>query len=405
MDLQGVNLQGADLSGAKLSLTNLSEADLKNATLRGAVLGGADFAGADLRGADLTDAQLAGAYLKEALLDQEVSSAEPYEPEKLPRTLPEEMPEDKSNIGEKGTVPEPSSQPSVQEEIISEPVQEVGEKKKAVTLPDIKGRAEATLRSKELIPIAEAQVTGPGQSDDLSDAARAKKKSSGLDDIPVIDTGPDQDKKDRDEVEETELSLWDTFASLFGSDTGKKKTAEKAPAESAVAKKERADQQEQLHQPARRQEVSAIPEHAFPQTRSESDRQEPGGEQQVYSVETFAQSRVRMQTLIEKLHKEKRCVACDLSGADLTDEDLEEADLERADLSGARLEDADLRGANLKGVNFTDANLKNADLRKADLYRADFTDADLTGARLEGALLDSTEFGGAVGAKQEAAHE
>ncbi|MCI5210359.1 MAG: pentapeptide repeat-containing protein, partial [Candidatus Electrothrix sp. ATG2] len=116
MDLQGVNLQGANLSGAKLSLTNLSKANLKNAILQGAVLGGADFAGADLRGADLTDAQLAGAYLNEARLDQEIPQEEPYEPE----DVPEEIPEENSDIGEKRTLPDPSSQPSPQEGISPE---------------------------------------------------------------------------------------------------------------------------------------------------------------------------------------------------------------------------------------------------------------------------------------------
>lgn len=124
-----------------------------------------------------------------------------------------------------------------------------------------------------------------------------------------------------------------------------------------------------------------------------------------YSVETFAQSRIRLQGLIDKLLEKRRCVACDLAGADLRNQDLEEVDLERADFTGAQLEGTDLRAANLKGVQFTDANLKNADLREADLYQADFSNANLTGAQLEGALTDSTDFSGSIGARLEEAQE
>ncbi len=182
------------------------------------------------------------------------------------------------------------------------------------------------------------------------------------------------------------MSLWDTFTSLFGSDAAAQKKTEKG----AVEK--------------RRPDLKASEIQVVAQEKKDV---QSAAQQQVgaYTVETFAQSRARLQTLVDRLHEEKRCVACELAGADLAGEDLEEVDLERADLSGAKLEGTDLRAANLKGVNFTAANLKNADLRKADLYLADFTDADLTGAQLQGALVDSTTFTGAIGAQVEAAQE
>ncbi|MDU9047643.1 MAG: pentapeptide repeat-containing protein [Candidatus Electrothrix sp. Rat3] len=440
MDLREADLQGADLSEAKLNLTNLSKANLKNAVLRGAALGGADFAGADLRGVDLTDAQLAGAYLKEALLDKEIIPEKPYEPEELPEALPEvvERPETSTQASTQAS-PQPPAQelitpeqeqeadaaaPAAEEEVQEEEIlpstvpsadlgdealrpaetpaddrsagieessavfaspepsektaQESGEKEKEAVrlselpeskLPDIEGRTATTVRSKELVPIAEAQVVNADRSDNLNlsntlpEIVQSEKKSVGLDQIPVIDTAPEQ-KKSGAEGGEAELSLWDTFTSLFGSDTADKEKTDKA------AEKSGAEQQVQA-----------------------------------YTVETFEQRRAGVRTLLKKLHKEKRCVACDLAGADLTGEDLEEVDLERADLSGAKLERTDLRAANLKGVNFTDANLKKADLRKADLYLADFTNADLAGAQLHGALIDSTTFTGAVGVQVEAAHE
>ncbi|CAK8719020.1 hypothetical protein KKHLCK_08190 [Candidatus Electrothrix laxa] len=444
MDLREADLQGADLSRAKLNLTNLSKANLKNTVLRGAALGGADFSGADLRGADLTNAQLAGAYFKEAILDQKIIPEKPYEPKELPKTLPDEVElpeasevEDAAQEALKIAIPviqkslssaqklitldpKPDAVPSDFEEDEAlrpakiaadmyahtptdtsggikerstessaafvppeQPVKaahEFGEKKKKVVrlpeLPDIAGRTATTVRPKELVPIAEAQIVNSGraasQLDTLpdTDTAQAESKSAGLDDIPVIDTAPEQETG-KVVTEETEPSIWKSFTSLFSSDT----SAEKKKTEKAVTQKEK----------------------DMPST----------AQQQVgaYTVETFGQSRARVQTLVNKLHKKRRCVSCDLAGADLAAKDLEEVDLERADLSGAKLEKADLRAANLKGVNFTDANLKNADLRKADLYLADFTNADLTGAQLQGALIDSTTFTGAIGAKVEAAHE
>jgi uncharacterized protein YjbI with pentapeptide repeats len=444
MDLQGADLHGADLSGAKLNLTDLSKADLKNAKLRGASLGGADLAGADLRGADLTDAQLAGAYLKETLLDRKIVPEKPYEPEELPEALPEEIksetPEESSDreqvervdfpeASTQGTplppaqeliTPEPKSdavisdvekeevlppsaeisadtsagveenieensaavfnppEPSVPSELPEQPaktVQAFEKKKNAVTLPEIERRTATTVRPKELVPLAEVQIetqtVHPGQSgnppDTLPETTQAEKKSAGLHDIPVIDSAPEQ-KKGEVTTEKTEPGLWETFTSLFGSDTADKEKTGKQAGKAA---------------------------------------DKSGAKQQVgtYTVETFEQRRAGLQTLIKKLHKEKRCVACDLAGAQLADQDLEEVDLERADLSGAQLEKANLRAANLKGTNFTDANLKNADLRKADLYLADFTHADLTGAQLQGALLDSTNFSGAIGIKVEAARK
>ncbi len=432
MDLQEANLQGADLSEAKLNLTNLSKANLKNAVLRGAALGGADFAGADLRGVDLTDAQLAGAYLKEALLDQEITPEKPYEPEELPEALPEEveLPEASTQI-----LPLPSAQelitlepepdavapaaeeeeslpsaeipadasagieessavfaPSQPSELPEEPVKTVQKfrekKKEGVRLPDIEGRVATTVRPKELAFIAEVQIVDPDQADNLPDTlldtAKAEGKSAGLDDIPVIDTASEQEKSGAED-EETELSLWNTFASLFSSDTAEKE--EKGVPSTA-----------QQQAPMISAQVPAQPE-------SNEERAGTGQQVGAYTVETFGQSQVRLQALVDKLHEEKCCVSCDLAGADLAGKDLEEVDLERADLSGAQLEKTDLRAANLKGVNFTDANLKNADLRGADLYLADFTDADLTGAQLQGALLDSTTFIGAIGAKVEAAQE
>jgi len=459
MDLQEADLQGADLSEAKLNLTNLSKANLKNAVLRGAALGGADFAGADLRGADLTDAQLAGAYLKEALLDQEITSEKPYEPEELPEILHEEvelpeasppppaqelitpepepdavapaaeeeevqeekilpstvpsadsgeetlrpaedLPADRSAGIEESSAVLDSSEPSDLPEQPAKTAQESGEKKKEAVrlpeLPDIEGRTATTVRPKELVPIAEAQIVNPGRSDNLPDVlpetAQAEKKSAGLNEIPVIETAPEQ-KKGGAENEKRELSLWDTLTSLFGSDAAAQKKTEKGAVESGAAKKRGPD--------LKASEIKVVAQ--------EKKDVQSTAQQQVgsYTVETFTQSRARLQTLVDRLHEEKRCVACDLAGADLAGEDLEEVDLERADLSGARLEGTDLRAANLKGVNFTDANLKNADLRKADLYLADFTDADLAGAQLQGALIDSTTFtgAGAVGAKVEAAQE
>jgi len=458
MDLREANLQGADLSAAKLSLTNLSKANLKNAVLRGAVLGGADFSGADLRGVDLTDAQLAGAYLKEALLDQEITPEKSYEPEELPEALPEEadLPETSTLVSplppvEELITPEPDAvapAPAAEEEEVlpstvpsadlgeealrpaenpadtsagieesnavltpSEPselpeqsakktAQESREKKKEAVrlpeLPDIEGRAATTVRPKELVPIAEAQIVDSGQADNLPDAlpdtdtAQAESKTAGLDDIPVIDTTPEEEKGGI-ENKDSELSLWDTFTSLFGSDTAEKEKTEKAVTQSGAAKKEVPD--------LKASEMKVV---AQKKKDVQSTAQQQVG---AYTVETFGQSRARVRTSVDKLHKEKSCVSCDLAGADLADKDLEEVDLERADLSGAKLEKTDLRAANLKGVNFTDANLKNADLRGADLYLADFTNADLTGAQLQGALIDSTTFTGAVGAKVEAAHE
>ncbi|MCW5210801.1 pentapeptide repeat-containing protein, partial [Desulfobulbus sp. N3] len=200
-------------------------------------------------------------------------------------------------------------------------------------------------------------------------------------------------KKEQSESgnKETELSVWDTFTSLFSSDTAEKEETAKVAVKSGAAKKGVPDLK-----------ASKVKVVAQEEKNVQSTAQQQGG---AYTVETFGQSRARLQTLVDKLHEEKRCVSCDLAGADLADNDLEEVDLERADLSGAQLEKTDLRTANLKGVNFTDANLKNADLRGADLYLADFTNADLTGAQLQGALIDSTTFTGAVGAKVEAAHE
>ncbi len=375
MDLQGANLQGADLSNAKLSLTNLSKADLRNAVLRNAVLGGTDFAGADLRGADLTGAQLAGAYLKEAILDKELIQDTPSEPGA--QVLPEEENEaraEKLEAISSGTEdPEPpaveekievapSSVEEKQEEVVFfpdnfvkpegvadsetpvsvalEPHQEwqTEEKKKPpVTLPDIEGRAETTVRSKELVPLQEVQV-------------EMAEKVGEVDDISVIET--EQKEEYPDKAVERESSLWSRMTTLFGSGDEKK---------TGLASKQ---------------------------------AEEPAG---AYTVETFVQSQARLRSLVNTLLEERRCVACDLAGADLRGKDLEEVDLERADLSGAQLEKADLRAANLKGVNFIDANLKNADLRKADLYLADFTNADLTGTSLERALLDSVDFTDAIG--------
>ncbi|MGB5685219.1 MAG: pentapeptide repeat-containing protein [Candidatus Electrothrix sp.] len=416
MDLREADLQGADLSNAKLSLANLSKAKLKNAVLRGAVLGGADFSGADLRGVDLTDAQLAGAYLKEALLDQEITPEKPYQPEELLEALPEEV--------EEVELPEASTQiaplPPAQEIITPEPeldaVISAAEEEKALPstlpsaeiptdtslsssgieessvvlvpeLPAIEGRTATTVRSKELVPIAEAQIVdSSSQADNLPDAlpdtlsdtktAEAESNAAELGDIPVIDTVSEQAKggsKDK----EPESSLWESFTSLFGSDA--------APAE-----------QEKIEKKGPAQKASEVKKDVAPVA-----QQQVGA----YRVETFGQSRARLQTLVDKLGEEKRCVSCDLAGANLSGKDLEEVDLERANLSGAQLEKADLRAANLKGVNFTDANLKNADLRKADLYLADFTNADLTGAQLQGALIDSTTFTSAIGAKIETALE
>ena len=453
MDLREANLQGADLSEAKLSLTNLSKANLKNAVLRGAVLGGADFSGADLRGVDLTDAQLAGAYLKEALLDQEIIPEKPYEPEELElpeastpisplppaqelitpepepelesdavapaaeeeEILPSTVPSADSGEGalrpaeifvdtsggiEKSSAVLPPPEPSgLPEESVKTVQESRGKKKEAVRLPklpDIEGRTATTVRPKELIPIAEAQIADPGQADNLpkalpdTDTALAARKTAGLDDIPVIDTVSEKEQSGSGN-KETELSVWNTFASLFSSGTAEKEETAKVAVKSGATKKGVSD--------LKASKVKVV-------VQKEEDVQSTA-QQQVgaYSVETFGQSRARLQTLVDKLHEEKRCVSCDLAGADLVDNDLEEVDLERSDLSGAQLEKTDLRTANLKGVNFTDANLKNADLRGADLYLADFTNADLTGAQLQGALIDSTTFTGAVGAKVEVAHE
>ena len=462
MDLREADLQGADLSDAKLSLTNLSKANLRNAVLRGAALAGADFAGTDLRGVDLTEVQLAGAYLKEALLDQEITPEKPYEPEELPQALPEEadLPETSTPV-----LPLPPAQelitpeqeavaPAAKEEEVLPPtvpaadtsagteessavfdppelsdppvktVQESREKKKEAVrlpeLPDIERRTATTVRPKELTSIAEVQIGDPGQADNLPDTlpdtakaerTKAEGKTAGLDDIPVIYTTPEEEKVEI-ENKGSELSLWDTFTSLFGSDTEEKEETAKAVVEQ-VKKDVQPATQQRVSVPVSaagresepEQEVLVTPALKRPQSESNQERAE--AEQQVgaYNVETFGQSRAKLQTLVDKLHEEKRCVSCNLAGADLAGQDLEEVDLERADLSGAQLERTDLRTANLKGVNFTDANLKNADLRGADLYLADFTNADLTGAQLQGALIDSTTFTGAIGAKVEAAHE
>ena len=247
-----------------------------------------------------------------------------------------------------------------------------------------------------------------------TDTAQAERKTAGLDDIPVIDTTPEEEKGGI-ENKDSELSIWDTFTSLFGSDTAEKEKTEKAVTQSGAAKKEVPDlkasemkvvaQKKKDAQSTAQQQVSVISAQAPARSKGNEERAGAGQQGAAYTVETFGQSRARLQTLVDKLYEDKRCVSCDLAGADLADKDLEEVDLERADLSGAKLEKADLRAANLKGVNFTNANLKNADLRGADLYLADFTDADLTGAQLQGALIDSTTFTGAIGAKVEAAHE
>ncbi|MCI5211072.1 MAG: hypothetical protein D3910_20310, partial [Candidatus Electrothrix sp. ATG2] len=104
-------------------------------------------------------------------------------------------------------------------------------------MPDIGSRTATTFRSKELVPIAEVQGADSGQEKELPDVAQEGKKSAGLDEIPVIDTASEQGKDDSENAD-TELSLWDTFTSLFGSDAPEKKKTEKASAETDGARKE-----------------------------------------------------------------------------------------------------------------------------------------------------------------------
>ncbi len=228
-------------------------------------------------------------------------------------------------------------------------------------MPDIEGRAETTVCSKELAPLQEVHVEVVKEVTEVNAEVNVE-----VDAIPVIETGIEHKEDQPDKVAKKEPSLWNRMTSLFGSDTEdeKKDFAKKTKTVSGQAQIE--------------EQVGS------------------------YAVETFAQGQTRLRSVIATLLKERRCVACDLAGADLRGKDLEEVDLERADLSGAQLEEADLRAANLKGVNFIDANLKNADLRKADLYLADCTNADLSGTRLEGALLDSVDFTDAIGVQAQA---
>lgn len=98
----------------------------------------------------------------------------------------------------------PSPEPS------EKTAQESGEKEKEAVrlselpeskLPDIEGRTATTVRSKELVPIAEAQVVNADRSDNLNlsntlpEIVQSEKKSVGLDQIPVIDTAPEQKKR------------------------------------------------------------------------------------------------------------------------------------------------------------------------------------------------------------------
>ncbi|HHD63224.1 MAG TPA: pentapeptide repeat-containing protein [Desulfobulbaceae bacterium] len=117
----------------------------------------------------------------------------------------------------------------------------------------------------------------------------------------------------------------------------------------------------------------------------------------VYTVETPTQAAAKLQTLVEQLHDEDRCVECALAGVDLSGEGLKGADLERANLQGADLSEANLSGANLKGADLSGANLRSTDLSEADLYKANLSGADLTGADLSEALTDSADFTGAKG--------
>ncbi|WP_446011389.1 pentapeptide repeat-containing protein [Candidatus Electrothrix sp.] len=348
MDLQGANLQGADLSGAKLSLTNLSNADLRNAVLQNAVLGGADFAGADLRGVDFTGAQLAGAYLKEAIHDKELIQDKTSESEAQPQA------EEDNEAGSEKLDPMSSG---MEEKPVS-PV--IEEKQEEVASEDSSG--------------SETPVSG-----DLEPQQERKKEEKKK---PPV-TLPDIEERAATNVRPKELVPLEEIQQI-----------ETVPESENSAVTQQEELSEDLPEPVQsEEEVAEVSEVA------------PAEQVGTYTVETFAQSRARLQAIVDKLHEKKRCVACDLAGADLRGQDLKEVDLERADLSGAQLEDADLHSANLKGVNFTDANLKNADLRKVDLYLADFTNANLTGAQLKGALIDSTEFTGAIGAKLEAAQK
>jgi uncharacterized protein YjbI with pentapeptide repeats len=428
MDLRGADLQGADLSGAKLSLTNLSKADLKNAVLRNAVLGGTDFAGADLRGVDFTGAQLAGAYLKEAILDKELIQSTPSEPEA--QALPEERnegrteelastprevdlsepvsseagedvsalevavasmeqvteeeihQEDEEKVADQSAsvsaVSEQANTSEDPEEVIVESVateplailQQEEKKKDAVALPEIERRTATTVRSKDLVPLQEIQQIETVEEEEQLAVTQEEETTEVLpdvesekDEIPVVPPEIAREEKQSAPqpdaaAAQKEHGLWNKMNSLFGSEDEKK---------------------------------------------AEADSKDGEEQARAYTVETFAQSQIRLRSLVETLLEKRRCVACNLAGADLRGKDLEEVDLERADLSGAQLEEVDLRASNLKGVNFIDANLRNADLREADLYRADFTNADLTGARLDKALLDSADFTGTIGRQDQEA--
>ncbi|WPD24547.1 MAG: pentapeptide repeat-containing protein [Candidatus Electrothrix scaldis] len=481
-DLQGADLTGAKLSLSNLSKANLQNAILRKAILGGADFSGADLRGADLTGAKLAGAYLKEAILDQEIMQDKPYEPEEL-PESSPAQETGESDEEKADI-EDVELSEPSAQAPAQEvlpsaepadavsipsasedlvsadEMVAEPslvaaneapneavtesvpetlpeaeiVQEPelpeqpvavapasGEKKTPeVALPDLGGKTETTLRSKELVPLADVSEADAEGEEVLENTAQVERKAPELDEIPVIDTASEQAEGSGEE-KEAESSLWDSLTSLFHSDAEQeKKTAEKqAPfgdekqerIAGIIAKKEKEaekDAQSAAHElqkaesdktEAIKSEAAAMPAESLSQPLSQSEKQQVGA----YSVETFAQSKARLQGLAEKLLDKKRCVSCDLAGIDLKGKDLEEADLERADLSGAQLENADLHSANLKGVNFTDANLKNADLRQADLYLADFTNADLTGAQLEGALTDSTDFTGAIGAKLDVA--
>lgn len=72
------------------------------------------------------------------------------------------------------------------------------------------------------------------QPDSALAKKQTKKQTTGLDEIPVINTASGQ-KEGGAEDRGAELSLWDTFTSLFDSDSAEKKKAAEAVTEADEA--------------------------------------------------------------------------------------------------------------------------------------------------------------------------
>ncbi len=98
-----------------------------------------------------------------------------------------------------------------------------------------------------------------------------------------------------------------------------------------------------------------------------------------------------LRALVVALHRQKRPIRGDFTGANLAG-----LDLPGLDASDAILLDANFRGANLTGARLDGATLVRADFLSAVLSKVSARDADLTEAVLEDAKLEGANLAGAT---------